>query len=139
MSSGLRSARSPGDMCAQCVAVTVAKTSGNAIVSRIPTPSDQRVERRETNFVHSESATRACVTRPRAGRRGIETWIAALLMPPAPAVARRLEGPVLHLVARQLHECLLQRRLQRRQLVQDDAVRGRDLADVLRRDSADLE
>jgi len=68
--------------------VTAANTIGNAIVSSTPTPSDQRVERSETNFVHSESKTRDCVRRDRSVRRGIETGNAVLLMPPAPRSRR---------------------------------------------------
>jgi hypothetical protein len=45
-------------MCDQRDAVTTENKTGNAIVSKLPTPSDHRVERSETNFVHSDRTTR---------------------------------------------------------------------------------
>src|SRR6476659_8673280 len=58
MSSGLRSARSPGLIESQWAAVTAAKRIGNAIVRKTAAASDQRVERRECSFVHTDLCRR---------------------------------------------------------------------------------
>jgi hypothetical protein len=71
MSSGWRSARSCRLIEPQCDEVIAAKRTGNRIVSMTAAKSDQSVERRERSFVHSETATRSCVTRPVWESRGI--------------------------------------------------------------------
>ena len=88
--------------------------------------SDQRVERSERSFVHSERTTRGCVTRPWREPRS-SSADGAHAAPSVDAAA----GLELDVVARELHERLLERGLLRRQLVQHDPVRGRGLADLL--------
>ena len=90
MSSGFRSARSPGLIESQCDAVTAAKRTGRAIVSKTAASSDQRVERREWSFVHSERATLVCVTRPVCAALGRWPAFAIALMRPPRRRARPL-------------------------------------------------
>ncbi len=70
ISSGCRFARSRGLIVPQCDEVTAANRHGRPIVSATATRSDQRVERTERIFVHSDTATRSCVTRPVCGSGG---------------------------------------------------------------------
>ena len=72
-------------MLPQCDEVTAANSSGRPIVSSTATNSDQRVERSENSFVHSERMTRACVTRPCAVSGGSVIALAApvTLRPPS--------------------------------------------------------
>ena len=59
-------------MLPQCDDVTAAKIAGRPIVSTTATASDHRVERSEWSFVHSETITRTCVTRPLNASGGID-------------------------------------------------------------------
>src|SRR6185437_16887509 len=59
MSSGWRSARSRALIEPQWEDVIAANRTGKRIVSKIAAKSDQRVERSERSFVHSETATRS--------------------------------------------------------------------------------
>ena len=87
MSSGFRFARSPELIEPQCEEVTAAKSAGSPIVSRTATNSDQRVERSERSFVHSERTTRAWVTRPVCASRG-SVPMPAIVLTPRPPRAR---------------------------------------------------
>ena len=89
MSSGWRSARSCALMEPQCDDVSAAKRTGNRIVSRTAASSDQRVERSERSFVHSETTTLGPVTRPVCSSVG-SCWTCetALRGPPPPSRAR---------------------------------------------------
>ena len=124
-------------MLPQCDEVTAAKSSGRPIVNSTATKSDQRVERSESSFVHSERTTRAWVTRPvvvepreRDGLGGGRSCRPRLC---------ELAGAELDVVACHLHERLLERGLLWRQLVQDDPVRRGRLADLGRGQPVHLE
>ena len=84
MSSGCRSARSRRLMWPQWDEVTAAKIAGRPIVSTTAAKSDQRVERSEWSFVHSETITRSCVTRPVCSSRGMAGAATLLTPPPQP-------------------------------------------------------
>ena len=90
---------------------------------------------RVRNFVHSERRTRG----KRHAARRVDfgaAGVAALTRPPPRSVSVRCE---LDLVAREVHERLLERRLLRRQLVERDAGGRRRVADLLRRQAVHLE
>jgi len=93
MSRGWRPARSLGLMWLQCDAVTAAKIAGRPMVRMTATTSDQRVERSEWSFVHSETTTRSCVTRPVKARRGTAGAIAFTPPPPRGTRRRRASAP----------------------------------------------
>jgi hypothetical protein len=56
----------------------VANRSGQPIVGTTATSSDQRVERSECSFVHSERATRSWVTLPLSASRGTGSALEAV-------------------------------------------------------------
>ncbi len=100
-------------------------TSGASVAS-----SDQRVERSERSFVHSEMATRA-LGDAADGRRGRLRRSCQRLF--RPAATSGLSAWNSTASPGELHERLLERRLLRRQLVEHDAVGGGGRADLLRR------
>ncbi len=69
-SSGLRLARSCGLRWLQRCARMVANSIGKPIPRTMATRNDQRVDRSERSFVHSETATRHWLRRPTRSRRG---------------------------------------------------------------------
>ena len=104
-------------------------------MSTTATSSDHSVERSERSFVHSDRMTRGWVTRrrpPTPGRARDGAHRRSLLA----RLTRRRE---LDLVAGDVHERLLERGAHRRELVQDDRVSRRRLADLLGRQPCDLE
>ena len=80
-SSGLKLARSPGLLEPQWLEITAEARIGKPIVSTVAISRDQRVERTLRSFVHSETITRHCVTRPRKVDAGIATTLMPLLLP----------------------------------------------------------
>src|SRR6266536_1082999 len=97
-----------GSALLHCDTVSQVSSAVKPRVSTTSSPSEATVERTERIFVHSDSSSR----------------------PAGP-------GVVLDAVARQLHECLLQRGELRGQFVQDEALTRRQLADPGCRQSTD--
>ena len=127
MSSGCRSACSRGLIEPQCDDVTTAIRHGRPIVISTATSSDQRVDRTERSFVHSERMTRICVTLPVCGRRGSDWSRSRCSRCELPALVRC--AAKLDVFSGQLHEGFFERGLLRRKLVQDDLVCGGQFAD----------
>ena len=103
-------------------------------MSTTATSSDQRVERSERSFVHSERMTRHlrdAQPDAQAGEAGAGDRRSCGARLGLARLAWRRLAVELDVVAGDVHERLLERGAHRRQLVQDDPVRGGRLADLL--------